>query len=58
MTERKIHIVKTGSLTYDIQVALAGYSKKDITVSFEDNILKIESVKSKEEKEVEDIICC
>jgi molecular chaperone IbpA len=47
-------IVKTGSLTYDIQVALAGYSKKDITVSFEDNILKIESVKSKEEKEVED----
>jgi len=47
-------IVKTGSLTYDIQVALAGYSKKDISVSFEDNILKIESVKSKEEKEVED----
>ena len=47
-------IVKTGSLTYDIQVALAGYSKKDITVSFEDNILKIESVKSKEEKEVEE----
>ena len=48
------NIVKTGSLTYDIQVALAGYSKKDISVSFEDNILKIESVKSKEEKEVED----
>ena len=47
-------IVKTGSLTYDIQVALAGYSKKDISVSFEDNNLKIESVKSKEEKEVED----
>ena len=47
-------IVKTGSLTYDIQVALAGYSKKDISVNFEDNILKIESVKSKEEKEVED----
>ena len=47
-------IVKTGSLTYDIQVALAGYSKKDISVSFENNILKIESVKSKEEKEVEE----
>ena len=47
-------IVKTGSLTYDIQVALAGYSKKDISISFEDNILKIESVKSKDEKEVED----
>lgn len=48
------NIVKTGSLTYNIEVALAGYGKKDITVNFEDNILKIESVKSKEEKEVED----
>ena len=48
------NIVKTGSLTYDIEVALAGYGKKDISVNFEDNILKIESVKSKEEKEVED----
>ena len=48
------NIVKTGSLTYDIEVALAGYGKKDISVGFEDNILKIESVKSKEEKEVED----
>ena len=45
-------IVKTGSLTYDIQVALAGYSKKDITVSFEDNILKIESVKFRKDKEI------
>ena len=48
------NIVKTGSLKYDIEGALAGYGKKDITVNFEDNILKIESVKSKEEKEVED----
>ena len=48
------NIVKTGSLTYNIEVALAGYGKKDITVNFEDNILKIESVKAKEEKEVED----
>ena len=48
------NIVKTGSLSYDIEVALAGYGKKDITVNYEDNILKIESVKSKEEKEVED----
>ena len=47
-------IVKTGSLTYDIVVALAGYGKKDISVSYENNVLKIESVKSKEEKEVED----
>jgi len=48
------NIVKTGSLTYNIEVALAGYGKKDISVDFEDNMLKIQSVKSKEEKEVED----
>ena len=48
------NIVKTGSLSYDIEVALAGYGKKDISLNFEDNVLKIESVKSKEEKEVED----
>ena len=34
------NIVKTGSLTYDIEVALAGYGKKDISVDYEDNILK------------------
>ena len=44
------NIVKTGSLTYNIEVALAGYGKKDISLNFEDNVLKIESVKSKEEK--------
>ena len=48
------NIVKTGSLTYDIEVALAGYGKKDITVNYEDNILKIESIKDKDTKEVED----
>ena len=48
------NIVKTGALTYDIEVALAGYNKKDVSVNYEDNVLKIESVKSKEEKEVED----
>ena len=48
------NIVKTGSLSYDSEVALAGDSKKDVSVNYEDNILKIESVKSKEEKEGED----
>jgi len=48
------NIVKTGSLSYDIEVALAGYSKKDVSINYEDNVLKIESVKSKDEKEVED----
>ena len=48
------NIVKTGKYTYDIQVALAGYGKKDVDVSFENSILTIKSVKDKEEKEVED----
>ena len=47
-------IIKTGKYTYDIQVALAGYGKKDVDVSFENSILTIKSVKDKEEKEVED----
>ena len=48
------NIVKTGKYTYDIQVALAGYGKKDVDVSFENNVLTIKSVKDKDEVEVED----
>ena len=48
------NIVKTGKYTYDIQVALAGYGKKDVDVSFENSVLSIKSVKDKDEKEVED----
>ena len=33
------NIVKTGKYTYDIQVALAGYGKKDVDVSFENSVL-------------------
>ena len=50
------NIVKTGSLSYNIEVALAGYSKKDVSVKYEDNILKIESVKSKDEKEKDGVL--
>ena len=39
------NIVKTGGTTYDIEVALAGYSKKDIKVDYADNLLTIKSVK-------------
>jgi molecular chaperone IbpA len=35
-------------------VALAGYGKKDIDVSFENSVLTIKSIKDKDEKEVED----
>ena len=48
------NIVKTGKYTYNIQVALAGYGKKDVDVSFENSVLTIKSVKDKDEKEVED----
>jgi molecular chaperone IbpA len=48
------NIIKTGKYTYDIQVALAGYGKKDIDVSFENSILTVKSVKDKDTKEVEE----
>lgn len=48
------NIVKTGSYTYDIQLALAGYGKKDIDVSFEDSVLTVKSIKDEAEQEVEE----
>ena len=48
------NIVKSGKNKYDIEVALAGFNKKDIDVNVEDGMLTIESVQSKDEKEVED----
>ena len=41
------NIVKTDKYKYDIQVALAGYSKKDVDVSFENSVLTIKSLKDK-----------
>ena len=39
------NIVKTGDTTYNIEVALAGYTKKDVKVDYADNLLTIKSVK-------------
>ena len=39
------NMVKTGNSTYDIDIALAGYDKKDITVEYYDNLLRISSKK-------------
>ena len=51
------NIVKTGDTTYDIEVALAGYSKKDIEVDYADNLLTIKSIKEeKNSKESKGII--
>ncbi len=51
------NIVKTGSTTYNIEVALAGFGKKDIKVDYADNLLTIKSVKEvKDSKESNGII--
>jgi len=46
------NIVKTDTNKYDVELALAGYSKKDIDVSLEEGVLTIKSIKEdKEDKE-------
>ena len=51
------NIVKKGNNKFDIEVALAGYDKKDISVEYEDNLLRIKSVKeTKSDKEKEGVI--
>jgi molecular chaperone IbpA len=51
------NIVKTGENTYDIELALAGFSKDDIKVEYENNVLYITSVKQAEtEKEINDAV--
>ena len=48
------NIVKTGNNTYDIELALAGYNKKDINIEFENGILNIKSIKEDKEEDKED----
>ena len=48
------NIVKTGDNKFNVEVALAGFNKKDINISVENGLLTIESVKDKDTKEVED----
>ena len=51
------NIVKKGDNKFDIEVALAGYDKKDIVVEYEDNLLHIKSVKeTKSDKEKDGVI--
>jgi len=38
------NIVKTGDYTYDIELALAGFNKKDIDVSYEDGIVTVKTI--------------
>ena len=48
------NIVKTGENTHDIEIALAGFSKKDIDVEYKDNILTIKSIKEAKANGTED----
>ena len=45
------NIVKKKDNHYDVEVALAGFNKKDIKVSYDDGQLSIESVKNDKTKE-------
>ena len=44
-------IVKKGNNIYDVEVALAGFNKKDIKVEYADGQLSIESIKNQTSKE-------
>ena len=45
------NIVKTGENTYDVELALAGFNKKDIEVEYKENLLNVKSKKVEEEKD-------
>lgn len=46
-------IIKYSDTKYDIQVAIAGYSKEDIVIEQNENTLSIKSIKQKENDKVE-----
>ena len=46
-------IIKHSDTNYDVQVALAGYSKEDIDIEVKENTLSIKSVKKDEDDKVE-----
>ena len=48
------NIVKTGTYTYNIEVALAGYNKKEISVEYADGVLTIKSIKEEKSNDKKD----
>ena len=51
------NIVKTGDYTYNIELALAGFSKKDIDITMEDGVLNIKSsVEATKDKDEDGVI--
>ena len=45
------NIVKTGENTYDVELALAGFNKKDIEIEYKENVLTVKSKKQEETKD-------
>tara|TARA_R110000868_G_scaffold180962_1_gene421677 strand:+ start:243 stop:686 length:444 start_codon:yes stop_codon:yes gene_type:complete len=50
------NIVKTGTNTYDVELALAGFSRNDIDVEFAEGILTIKSKDKPESEEDADVV--
>ena len=48
------NIVKTGENTYDVELALAGFSKKDIEVEYKENQLTVRSKKQDKQEETDE----
>ena len=47
------NIVKTGDYTYDIELALAGFNKKDIDVEYNDGVVTVKSIHETKSEEDE-----
>ena len=50
------NIVKTGDQLYIIELALAGYNKKDISVDYADSLLTIKSVNNEDKELIDNVI--
>ena len=50
------NIVKTGDYTYDVELALAGFSKNDIDVEYKDNMLTVKSKEKTKDKDVDGML--
>tara|TARA_Y100001973_G_scaffold96047_1_gene150258 strand:+ start:1096 stop:1542 length:447 start_codon:yes stop_codon:yes gene_type:complete len=48
------NIVKTGENTYDVELALAGFNKKDIEVEYKENLLTVKSKKQNDAEETDE----
>ena len=48
------NIVKTGENTYDVELALAGFNRKDIEVEYRENQLTVKSKKQDKQEETDE----